>query len=280
MLSEPAAGLRNRPHRRCFPKIAVSLLAVTAVVFGGGCAKVETVVPSTPNQTDVAQPALRICTTGDYKPLTYRDPTTGHYSGIDIDMAKDLAAHLGRTPNFVPTTWVTLMKDIATPGKCDIAMGGISPTQAREQAADFTPPYLANGKTPLTAAANADRFQTVAQINQHGVRVIEPAGGTNEQFAKQSLPNATLIVDQDNTAVFGQLVAGTADVMVTDAIEAIYQSKQHPELVAVHPDRPFTADHKAYMLPKGSQLSQPATEWLNTVLNDGTFTRIYNQWMG
>jgi cyclohexadienyl dehydratase len=260
--------------------MAVSLLAVTAVVFGGGCSKVETVVPSTPNQTDVSQQALRICTTGDYKPLTYRDPTTGQYSGIDIDMAKDLAAHLGRTPTFLPTTWVTLMKDIATPGKCDIAMGGISPTQAREQAADFTPPYLANGKTPLTAAANADRFQTVAQINQHGVRVIEPAGGTNEQFAKQSLPNATLIVDQDNTEVFGQLVAGTADVMVTDAIEAIYQSKQHPELVAVHPDKPFTADHKAYMLPKGSKLSQPATEWLNTVLNDGTFTRIYNQWMG
>ena len=34
------------------------------------------------------------------------------------------------------------------------------------------------------------------------------------------------------------------------------------------------------MLPKGSKLSQPATEWLNQVLSDGTFTRIYNQWMG
>jgi cyclohexadienyl dehydratase len=280
MLSERAAGLRNRAHRRFSPTITASLLTVATVVLGAGCSDVHTVAPANPTQTGVAQAALRICTTGDYKPLTFRDPTTGQYSGIDIDMAKDLAAHLGRTPTFVPTTWVTLMKDIATPGKCDIAMGGISPTPAREQAADFAPPYLANGKTPLTTAANADRFQTVDQINQHGVRVIEPAGGTNEQFAKQSLPNATLIVDQDNTAVFGQLVAGTADVMVTDAIEAIYQSKQHPELVAVHPDKSFTTDHKAYMLPKGSQLSQQTTEWLNQVLSDGTFTRIYNQWMG
>jgi cyclohexadienyl dehydratase len=280
MLSEWAAGLRNRAHRRFSPTITASLLTVATVVLGAGCSDVHTVAPANPTQTDVAQAALRICTTGDYKPLAFRDPTTGQYSGIDIDMAKDLAAHLGRTPTFVPTTWVTLMKDIATPGKCDIAMGGISPTPAREQTADFTPPYLANGKTPLTTAANADRFRTVDQINQPGVRVIEPAGGTNEQFAKQSLPNATLIVDQDNTAVFGQLVAGTADVMVTDAIEAIYQSKQHPELVAVHPDKPFTTDHKAYMLPKGSQLSQSVTEWLNTVLSDGTFTRIYNQWMG
>jgi cyclohexadienyl dehydratase len=280
MLSEPAADLRNRPHRRLLPTTAVSLSTVAAIVFGAGCSKVETAVPSTPNQTNVSQAALRICTTGDYEPLTYRDPATGQYTGIDIDLAKDLAAHLGRSPAFVPTTWATLSKDIGTPGKCDIAMGGISPTPAREQVADFTPPYLANGKTPLTSAVNADRFQTVAQINQHGVRVIENAGGTNEQFAKQSFPNASLTIDQDNTDVFSQLVAGRADVMVTDAIEAIYQSKQHPELVAVHPDKPFTTDHKAYMLPRGSKLTQPTTDWLNQVLSDGTFNRIYNQWMG
>jgi cyclohexadienyl dehydratase len=252
---------------------------VAAVVFAGGCSDGGTAVPSTANQTTVSQAALRICTTGDYKPLSYLDPATGQYSGIDIDMAKDLAAHLGRPPTFVSTTWATLMKDIATPGKCDIAVGGISPTPAREQLADFTPPYLTNGKTPLAAAANADRFQTISQIDQHGVRVVENAGGTNEQFAKQSFPNATLTIDQDNTAIFSELIAGTADVMVTDAIEAIYQSKQHPELVAVHPDKPFTTDHKAYMLAKGSKLNRQTNEWLAQALDNGTFTRIYNQWM-
>jgi cyclohexadienyl dehydratase len=256
----------------------MSLSTVAALVLGG-CSNVGTVAPSTPSQTDISQAALRICTTGDYRPLTYRDPATGQYTGIDIDLAKDLAAHLGRSPTFVATTWVTLLKDIATPGKCDIAVGGISPTPAREELADFTPPYRANGKTPLTQAANADRFQTIAQVNQHGLRVIENAGGTNEQFARKNLPDATITIDQDNSDVFGQLMTGTADVMVTDAVEAVYQSKQHPELVAAHLDKPFTNDHKAYMLPKGSKLSQQTTAWLNQALTDGTFTRIYNEWM-
>ena len=44
MVSEPAPGLRNRPHRRLFP-ITVSLSTVAAIVFGAGCSKVETVVP-------------------------------------------------------------------------------------------------------------------------------------------------------------------------------------------------------------------------------------------
>ncbi|MBO0884884.1 MAG: transporter substrate-binding domain-containing protein [Mycobacterium sp.] len=235
--------------------------------------------PTPSTKPNAAQAKLRICTTGDYNPLTYRDPATGQYTGIDIDMANDLAAHLGRTAIFVATTWGSLMTDIAAPGRCDVAVGGISQTLAREQLTDLTQPYLADGKTPLTSVANADRLQSIDQINQHGTRVIENAGGTNEQFARQNFPNATLIIWQDNTTVFDQLLKGSADVMVTDAIEAVYQAKQHPGLVAVHPKTPFTTEHMAYMLPKGSQLTAQTTQWLAQALTDGTFSRFYNQWM-
>jgi cyclohexadienyl dehydratase len=194
-------------------------------------------------------------------------------------MANDLAAHLGRTATFVATTWGSLMTDVAAPGRCDVAVGGISQTPAREQLTDFTQPYLTDGKTPLTTVANADRLQSIDQINQHGTRVIENAGGTNEQFARQNFPNATLTIWQDNTTVFDQLLNGSADVMITDVIEAIYQAKQHPGLVAVHPNTPFTTEHKAYMLPKGSQLTAQTTQWLAHALTDGTFGRFYDQWM-
>ncbi|MEW2505514.1 transporter substrate-binding domain-containing protein [Amycolatopsis sp. NPDC047767] len=217
---------------------------------------------------------LKVCTTGDYQPLTYRDPATGRYSGIDVDMARDLATHLGRAVTFVPTTWSTLMHDLPT---CDIAMGGISVTPAREQQADFTAPYLANGKTPLTTTARAADFQTVAQINTRGTRVLEDTGGTNIAFAKQRLPNATLIVSPDNTQCFAQLLTGHADVMITDAIEAEYQARKNPGLVAVHPAQPFTSDHKAYLLPKNSPLTARVNEWLKAALHDGTFARFYRQ---
>lgn len=227
----------------------------------------------------VSPSPLRICTTGDYKPLTYRDPTTGHYTGIDIDMAADLAGYLGREPLFVPTSWPTLMADVTTPGKCDIAMGGISVTPDREEHADFTVPYLTNGKVPLVSAANADRFVSVEAIDQPGVRVIENSGGTNERFAKQNLPNAALTIWPDNTTIFDQLIIGAADVMITDAIEARYQATQHPELVAVNPEQPFTADRKAYLLPRGSTLTEQVNAWLRQALADGTFAGFYDQWI-
>ncbi|WP_194163661.1 transporter substrate-binding domain-containing protein [Mycolicibacterium sp. P1-5] len=221
---------------------------------------------------------LTVCTTGDYRPLTYRDPTTGQYSGVDIDMATDLAAHLGREPVFVATTWSALVADL-TAGKCDIAMGGITDTPERRRVAEVTRPYLASGKTPLVTVPNVGQLATIEQINRPEVRAIENSGGTNEQFARKNLPEAQLIIWPDNTTIFDQLAAGGADVMVTDAIEAIYQSSVHPELVAQHPEHPFTAEAKAYLLPKGSPIARRTDDWLADVLSDGTYARIYEHWL-
>lgn len=195
-------------------------------------------------------------------------------------MGRDLAAALGRTPQFVPTTWPTLSADLTTPGKCDLAMGGISITPARQQIGEFTEPYLSSGKVPLTQGVGAQRFTSVEAINQPGVRVIENPGGTNEQFAREHFPRATLTIWPDNTTIFDELAAGHADVMITDAIEARYQAERHPGLAAVNPDQPFTHDEKAYLLPSASPLSADVHGWLSRALSEGTFAGIYVQWLG
>ncbi len=216
--------------------------------------------------------ALRICTTGDYRPLTFLEPATTQYEGIDVDMARDLAAALGRTPVFVPTTWPTLSADITTPGRCDIAMGGISVAPARLKIGAFTAPYLASGKAPITRSASAQRFTSVEAINQPGARVIEKPGGSNEQFAREHFPLADLEIWPDNTTIFDELAAGRADVMITDAIEARYQAQRHPGLAAVNPDHPFTHEDQGYLLPLGSPLSADVRTWLDHALSDGVDT--------
>src|SRR5690606_34769121 len=140
--------------------------------------------------------------------------------------------------------------------------------------ADFTVPYLDSGKVPLVAQANAGRFESIDEINTPGVRVIENSGGTNERFAREHFPNADVRIWPDNTTIFDRLAAGDADVMITDAIEARYQSSRHPALVAVNPDRPFTDERKAYLLPKGSPLIAEVNAWLARALGEGTFDRV------
>lgn len=223
---------------------------------------------------------VRVCSTGDYRPFTYRDPETGQWRGIDVDMAGDLARRLGVTLSIVPTTWETLVDDLNA-GKCELGMGGVSVTLERATDAFYSKPYVRDGKTPITRCENVDRFQTLEQINRPGVRAIVNPGGTNEEFAEQHLTRATIVRHPDNNTIFEQIVNGHADLMITDAVETRWQDKQHPELCAVHPDRPFTFSEKAYLLPRGDVVLQEwVDQWLNLAINDGTYDRFARPWIG
>ena len=72
-----------------------------------------------------ARGTIRIGTTGDYIPMSYLNPQTGEYEGIDAELSKIIADSLGVKIQYVPTTWPTLAADTQA-GKFDIALCGIS----------------------------------------------------------------------------------------------------------------------------------------------------------
>ncbi|MBN9733671.1 ABC transporter substrate-binding protein [Pseudonocardia sp. P1] len=223
---------------------------------------------------------LRVCSTGDYRPLTHL-AADGTWSGIDVDMARDLAAELGARTTMVETTWSGLLDDVVA-GKCDIAVGGVSITPDRAERAAFTIPYLRDGKTPIVRCPDAERFRTVADIDRPGVRAVVNPGGTNERFARENLRNATIVPHPDNNTIFDVVADGGADLMVTDAIETRWQAAQRPgELCAVHPEDPFTDSEKAYLTQAGDPaFTQRVDVWLKTARTDGTWERFARPWLG
>ncbi|MER6846130.1 transporter substrate-binding domain-containing protein [Streptomyces platensis] len=222
---------------------------------------------------------LRVCTTGDYRPFTHRDPATGKYSGVDIKMAGDLAKSLDAAPRYVATTWARLVGDLSA-GRCDIAMGGVSVTLPRARSVYFSEPTRTDGKTPLVRCTDQDKYRTLAQIDRPGTRVIVNPGGTNEEFARAHIHRATLTVHPDNTTIFDEIIAGRADVMMTDAGETRYQAKIHPELCALHPDKPFTFSEKAYALPRGDdEFKAYVDQWVHLATHDGTYRKYEDAWM-
>ncbi|MFP1902604.1 transporter substrate-binding domain-containing protein [Lonsdalea quercina] len=223
------------------------------------------------------QGVLRVCTTGDYKPYSLLRGD-GEYEGIDIDMAHSLAASLGVKVAWVKTTWKTLMPDFLA-GRCDIAVGGISVTLERQKKAFFTNRIDVDGKIPLVRCEDQEKYQTIDQINRSSVRLIEPAGGTNEAFAHAHLPNAQLML-HDNAAIFQQLADGKADVMITEASEALYQQKHYPSLCAVNPAHPLQYGEKAFLLPRDdASWKQYVDQWLHLTKATGEYQRIMGKWL-
>ncbi|MFE2161657.1 transporter substrate-binding domain-containing protein [Streptomyces lydicus] len=262
------------------------LLAVTAAAPASSAAPAAVRGPVHPAGTKASaldtvprRGVLRVCTTGDYRPFSYRDPRTGGYRGVDIDMARDLAQSLDATPRYVPTTWAELVGDLAA-GRCDIAMGGVSITLPRARSVYFSEPTRTDGKTPIVRCADKDTYRTLQQIDRPGTTVIVNPGGTNEQFARAHIKQATLKVHPDNTTIFDEIIAGRADVMMTDASETRYQAKIHPELCSVHPDQPFTFSEKAYALPRGDdEFKAYVDQWVHLATHDGTYAKYEAAWM-
>lgn len=104
---------------------------------------------------------LLIATTGDYRPLSYKEDN-GEYWGYGIDVARLFAEKLGVKIEFVQTSWPTLTEDtLATPQKFDFAIGGITITEKRKETMLMSDGYLSNGKTILCRVSDAQKFNSL-----------------------------------------------------------------------------------------------------------------------
>lgn len=224
---------------------------------------------------------LRVGMTGDYAPFSLHAAASGSnamnriedWSGIDVDLAQELAASLDVELEIVPTTWATLTEDLSA-GAFDLAVGGVSRTLDRQRVGLQTAPYHADGKTPIIRCADRDRFSSLADIDQPGVRVIVNPGGTNQRFVGERVTRAAVQVHPDNRTIFDELVAGRADVMFTDRIEVELQTRAQPALCAALADD-LTYQEKSWLLPQDPIWLAYVDTWLALRLADGHVDRAF-----
>ncbi|MDC0609831.1 transporter substrate-binding domain-containing protein [Vibrio sp.] len=193
---------------------------------------------------------IRVGTTADYKPFSYYDGK--NFSGYDIDIAKYFSKELNVEVRFVQTSWKELVPDLEA-GKYDIAMGGITRRTSRQLAAEQTQGYMTFGKLFLAKAGHGSSYDSLEKVNLPKIKVGVNIGGTNEKFAEQYLPNATLVKFENNLDVPKAVIAGDVDVMVTETPEALFYQTTNSALEAVRKDNPFTKSQFGYLIPKGEQ---------------------------
>jgi cyclohexadienyl dehydratase len=226
----------------------------------------------------VKRGTLRVGMTGDYAPFSAFDPATSTFHGFDVDMAESLGKALGVRVEYVRTVWPRLAQDFDA-DRFDIAMGGVSITPERQSKGLFSTPVMQEGKTPIARCKDVNKYETLADIDRPGTRLIVNPGGTNERFARVNIKQAEVRVYPDNVRIFDEIADGRADLMITDASETRYQQKLHPGvLCAVHPDQPFDHAQKAYWLKRDAALKAFVDNWIDQARKDGLFARIYSAW--
>jgi cyclohexadienyl dehydratase len=222
---------------------------------------------------------LLVGTTGDYRPLSYRE-ADGNYWGFGIEVAQKIAERIGVGIEYVQTSWPTLTADVqAEPQTFDLAIGGITITDTRKETMLMSNGYLANGKTIICRAADANRYHSLADLNKSEVRVMVNPGGLNERFANENLTHATIIVYQKNEEIPNQVAEGHADVMITEITEAPWYVKNDPRLAAPLLNAPFTHGEIGVLMRKGQDdLLQMVNNTIQQMKSDGTLRSLHEKY--
>lgn len=220
---------------------------------------------------------LRVGTTGDFNPMSFKDPETREYKGHQIDAARQLAADMGVEIEFVATDWKTLINGIVA-DKYDIVMTGTSMTVGRAKAAGYTIPWGRTGYLPLAEKKSAGRFKSWDDVNQPDVTVGYNLGTSFGDFVKANLPKAKVREVESPSRDWQELLAGRVDVTISSILEAGVLSTTHDALVI-----PFQKVHNS--LPLSFLVAQNDQVWINFVNSwmsikheNGYFKKLNKTW--
>ncbi|MEM1400604.1 MAG: transporter substrate-binding domain-containing protein [Pseudomonadota bacterium] len=220
---------------------------------------------------------LKVGTTGDWNPMTMRDPATNSYTGYDIDVMTELANDLGVELEFVATDWKTLVNGVVA-GKYHMT-GSASLSPARLKVAGYSSSYFTLATVPLTLKENEGTYNDWADLDKPEVTVAATLGTTQEQQVKQFFPNAEHKIVEAPARDFQEVLSGRADAHITSNVEANKLVEQYPEMMIVPVAEPKARTPIAMLLPQDDQVwINYVNTWIKLKQERGFFAELGAKW--
>lgn len=205
-------------------KAVVTGICIAAVCQVLGCAGSP---PARQNEGAATEgPVLRVGVCPNAPPLIFKQGR--RYAGIEAELAKGLAAHLGMGLRFIDSSWDDLIPGLLA-GKYDIIMSGMTITKQRSVRIAFTDPYLLAGQKCLVRNENKSALPSIGAVQFTTLRVGAEQGTTGDFLVQQNLKLAKKASFPSSEKGARALMAGAIDIFVCDApiiwwLAATYES--------------------------------------------------------
>jgi polar amino acid transport system substrate-binding protein len=172
---------------------------------------------------------VRIAALPGERPFFAKDVATGEWSGVAIDMARDIVKPLNARLEYVESTYANSVLDLQA-NKIDLAFA-LNPTPARALAIGFTRPYYLH---PFgTVAPKGFRAKTWEDLNRPEVRAVSLLGALADNLLARYAPKATVIDVKTGDDAILTMQAGRGDCIVYALIQALSVSSRAPNLEQV-----------------------------------------------
>lgn len=147
-----------------------------------------------------------------YPPFEMTDPK-GEPAGISVELARALAAHLGRPLRIENIPFDGLIPALKT-GRIDLIISSMTATPERAESIDFSDRYLRTGLALLVGKDSP--VNRVRDLDRPDRRVAVKLGTTGELYARDRLPEAETHVLKEESACVLEVIQGKADAFLYD----------------------------------------------------------------
>jgi len=208
--------------------------------------------------------------------------TTNQPGGMDYDMWWEICTRLHCKPVFIEEKWETMLGKIGT-GEYDAASEGITITDERKRALDFSISYL-NIEQRLVVRKGETRFTKISEFVANPELLIGALEeSTNYEAAKQYVPESRIRTYKEYSTVFYALTTGDIDAAVADQVEGEttvsgidFQQAINLEFIG----NSLSSDQFGIVFPKGSDLVMPVNQALQDMRAQGVLETLITRYFG
>ncbi|ONI79289.1 ABC transporter substrate-binding protein [Actinosynnema sp. ALI-1.44] len=215
----------------------------------------------------------------DQPGLGFKDPTTGKYSGFDIEIANLVAAKLGFKPEQIEYKAVASAGREAAiaNGNVDYYVGTYTINDKRKEQIAFAGPYFTAGQDLLVRKDNTD---ITGPETLKGKKVCSVTGSTPIQKVRNDKLTDQIVELQTYSQCVTQLDQKQIDAVTTDdAILKGYAAQEKDKFKVV--GKTFSKEPYGIGLPKTDKaFKDKVTSILQTALDDGTWQKTYDNTLG
>jgi polar amino acid transport system substrate-binding protein len=225
---------------------------------------------------DLGGRTVTIALDNAYQPFNFVDPATGSPIGWDYDTLNEVCARLNCVAEFVQIPWDGTIAAISN-GEYDIAAGGITITEEREEVVDFSDGYMSVIQRMLVRVGE-DRFSSAEEfVANPDLRLAVQAGTTNYETAVSLVGEGRLVVFDVFPSVIQALVAGDVDAAIADDVAGQGYVGENADRIALLDDE-LVSDQLGFALTPGSDLLEPLNLALQSMRQDGTLDALNAKW--
>lgn len=198
------------------------------------------------------------------------------YVGFDIDLWDAIAKELKLEYTLKPMDFSGIIPALQT-RNIDLALAGITITEERKRAVDFSDGYYNSG---LLVMVKADNSSIQGEQDLAGKVVAVKSGTGSVDYAKANIKTKELRQFPNIDNAYMELGIGRADAVLHDTPNILYFIKTagNGQFKAV--GESIKAQQYGVAFPKGSELREKVNAALQTLRDNGTYAEIYKKWFG